>query len=75
MKGEIDMIDHAYSHWIGKTVGIKLDGIGIVAGTVVTPDMGQDHNYLSVITDDSTWHTVLAMETYRADFINSSLLS
>jgi len=67
------IMNHAYSHLIGTTVGIRLAGIGIVSATVMTPEPGQDHNVLLVVDGQGTWHYVLYMDTYRRDFVNASV--
>lgn len=61
-------MSHAYGHWVSKTVGIRV-GESIVRAVVMSPELGQDHNDLVVVTGDLSWHTVPAMSTYRADFI------
>lgn len=68
------MIDHAYAHLVGTTVGVKADDGSIRAATVMTPEVGQDHNDLLVLLGDSTWSTVKYMSTYRADFVNALIL-
>lgn len=67
------MINHAYGHLIGTTVGIRLAGLGIVAATVMTPEPGQDDNLLLVVDGAGTWHYVLYMDTYRRDFVNAAI--
>lgn len=64
---------HAYSAYVGRNVGIKIDGVGIVAGTIMSPDAGQDDNIVNVQTHDGVWHQVRYMDTYRFDFVNASL--
>lgn len=66
--------DHAYSHWVGRIVGIRVEDVdGIVAATVMGPEIGQDDNILLAVTADHVWHTVRWDETYRADFVNASV--
>lgn len=67
------MNDHAYFHLVGTIVGVKLDSIGIVAATVMTPIIGQDHNDLLVETGDGVHRVIKYMGSYRADFINATL--
>ena len=66
-------MNHAYAHWVGRTVGLNIGEGRIVAATVRTPEPGLDHNLIQVTTVDGTWHTVRAMETHRADFVNHAI--
>lgn len=67
------IIDHAYAHLIGTNLGVGIDGIGVVAATVMTPEADQDHNDLLVAClDNGEWMTVKYMDTYRLDFVNAS---
>lgn len=66
------MSSHAYFHMVGRTVGIAANG-GVVAASVMTPEIGQDDNYLNLMTADGYWHLVRWDEVYRADFINAVL--
>lgn len=66
-------VSHAYSHLIGRIVGIHVPAVGIVSATVVTPEIGQDDNDLLVTIGNGDWVTVKYMDTYRADFVNAYL--
>jgi hypothetical protein len=66
-------ISHAYGHLIGKAIGVGIDGIGVVAATVMTPEIGQDDNELLVMIGNGDWRTVRYMDSYRADFVNATL--
>lgn len=70
---DVTNITHAYSSEIGSIVGVKIDGVGIVAATVMTPEVGQDDNLVTVCLNNDEWMTVRYMDTYRADFINASV--
>lgn len=67
------MSAHAYAHLIGSNLGIGIAGVGVVAATVMTPEVGQDDNDLLVSrVDTGEWSTVKYMDTYRIDFVNAS---
>lgn len=66
---DVTNIHHAYASWVGKIVGVNIGDGKIISGTVMVPEIDQDHNLVLVATALG-WTTVRGMDTHRSDFIN-----
>lgn len=69
------MTAHAYSAYVGRTVGVArmIDGKRhIVPAVILPPVPGQDHNVVHCQLSDGSMVATRYMDTYRADFCTVS---